>query len=279
MPNMTLFNQTKDSYAKALKAVSSLTSSTTKKQLRERLSTNVKLYIDRAVSYIDALNAGKKIERYSKELKYQIEDEIYMLPQTSEYYHKMSSEIRKQAVLLYRVYGKSTRDAILSKYKKPAEDSKRHLAYFVTVYDILDAGYQELSYDEVDIYYMIDLLVTANDLLPYTQSPAYPEHVYQALQSDMINLAEELSYISEPSYEGVVFDSMSSDDAFQQTMALQFPAEPAVYELEAPFRPFKTQIISVEYVDCEYTIFIYPDDNDPQTAPLYFILDVSKISE
>ncbi|MGG3912738.1 hypothetical protein [Rossellomorea vietnamensis] len=276
MPNMILFNQTKDSYTKASKAVSSLKSSSTKTQLQMRLTNNVKLHIDRAVAYIDALNAGKKIEFYSKALNSQVEDEIYMLPRTSEYYHKMSSEIRKQAVLLYRVYGKSTRDAILTKYKKPAEELKHHLAYFVTVYDLIDKGFEEISHDEVDIYSLIDLLIDANDLMPYIQSPSYPEHVYQALQSDMIDLAKELSYVSEAVYEGSVFDSMSSEDGFQQTMILHFPEGNETYTLESPFKPFETQIISLEHRGCEYTIFINPNE---ESMPQYFILDVSKISE
>ncbi|EDL64895.1 surface layer (S-layer) glycoprotein [Bacillus sp. SG-1] len=177
VPNMPLFNQTKDSYTKAYSAVTALKSSTTKTQLLNRLSSNVKLHIDRAVAYIDALNAGKKIETLTKELRYLKNEEIYMLPVTSEYYHKLSSEIRKQAVLLYRVYGKSTRDAILKKYKLPAEEIRNHFAYFVTVYDLMDEGYIELSFDEYDVYYMLDLLISINGLLPEIES-RYPEHVF-----------------------------------------------------------------------------------------------------
>ncbi len=67
---MKLFNQTKKSYTKAYSAVTSLKSSPAKVQLFSRLNSNVKLHIDRAVAYIDALNAGKKIETLTNELKH-----------------------------------------------------------------------------------------------------------------------------------------------------------------------------------------------------------------
>lgn len=276
-PDMKLFNQTKDSYAKAMNAVSSLKNGTTKASLQSRLANNVKLHIDRAVAYIDALTGGKKIEALTKELRYQVDNEILMLPRTSEYYHKLSFEIRKQAILLYRVYGKSTRDAILAKYKNPGEEVRNELTYFVTVYDLVQKAKDELTHEEVDIYYIIDLLIAANDMLPTIK----PDHAKMALQSDIVQIAKELSAISEYEFEGPMFDWINSNDYFQTSMDVYFDMmthiQKETYELEAPFVYNETQIISFEYIGYEYTVFIYPFDPIPSIAPRFYILDISEI--
>ncbi|MBE4907205.1 hypothetical protein IMZ08_03920 [Bacillus luteolus] len=276
-PDMKLFNQTKDSYAKALKAVSSLKNGTTKTNLQSRLATNVKLHIDRAVAYIDALTGGKKIEALTKDLRHQVDNEILMLPRTSEYYHKLSFEIRKQAILLYRVYGKSTRDAILAKYKAPGEAVKNELAHFVTVYDLVQSANNELSYEEVDIYYIIDLLVAANDML----STIKPDHVQMALQSDIVKIVQEFSAISEYEFEGPMFDTVFSEDFYQTSLVVNFDMmthiEKVPYELESPFVYNQTQIISFEFIGYEYTVFIYPYDSTPGASPRFYILDISFI--
>lgn len=120
-PDMKVFNLTKNAYSNASKEIAKL-SRKDKEKLKKRLEDNVGIHITRATGYIDAITSGKKIVDLTNQF-----NTLYVTQPTSnttvQKYHDLSSEIRKQAVILYRVYGKSTRDAILAKYKKPAEKS------------------------------------------------------------------------------------------------------------------------------------------------------------
>jgi len=278
MPDMVLFNQTKDAYNKAQTAVSALKDSR-KASLQSRLDTNVKIHITRAIAYIDALNGGKKLEALTNELRYLIKEEIYTI-RMDDLYHELSYQIRKQAVLLYRVYGKSTREAILAKYKVPAETEKSQVAYFVTVKDIVDKAKLEMAKDEVDIYLMIDYLITANDMLPIIQQ-LHPYHVAQFLQSDMIDLAEELSVISETEFEGPQFDMLNTEDAFQETMIVYFDMggyyQKELYFLDEPLQQYESRIINFEFIGYEYTVLLYRVDENPWVAPNFYTLDISEI--
>ncbi|MBH0169321.1 transglycosylase SLT domain-containing protein [Fictibacillus sp. 18YEL24] len=134
-PDMKLFNTTKEYKKKAETAVSTLPLSQ-QATLNDRLKKNVKVYIDRGVAYIDAITAGEKIEQQQMILNTHINSgDLEKLENT---YHILSEEIRKQAILLYRVYGQSTRDAILAKYKAPAESLKSGVKHEVTSSMILD---------------------------------------------------------------------------------------------------------------------------------------------
>ncbi|WP_342025782.1 hypothetical protein AADC60_25285 [Cytobacillus pseudoceanisediminis] len=88
MLDMKLFNSTKTVHSTAQTAVNSLKDSR-KAALQQRLDQNVKLQINRAVAYIDALNGGKKIEKLSNELRYLIKEEIYMI-RMDDLYHELS---------------------------------------------------------------------------------------------------------------------------------------------------------------------------------------------
>ncbi|QOR66405.1 hypothetical protein IM538_22020 [Cytobacillus suaedae] len=118
-PDMKVFNLTKDAYLKAQQEIAALTG-TEKATLEKRLEDNAGIHYKRAMGYIDAITSGKKIVDKANSYK-----DLYLANPTSDEteksYHELSSEIRKQAILLYRVYGKSTRDAILAKYKSPGE--------------------------------------------------------------------------------------------------------------------------------------------------------------
>ncbi|EDL62807.1 hypothetical protein [Bacillus sp. SG-1] len=129
-PNMEVFNATKDARDKAAAAVKSL-SGTQKYVLQARLDADVNLHINRAVAFIDAVTSGKKIEEKAAALESELEAGISN--DTVGAYHTLTEEIRKQAVLLYRVYGKSTRDAILDTYKAPAEGLLDEALYPVSV--------------------------------------------------------------------------------------------------------------------------------------------------
>ncbi|MFT4414449.1 hypothetical protein ACLM5H_11370 [Fredinandcohnia humi] len=135
-PDMKVFNLTKDNYVKAKKAVATLSGSQ-KTELESRLKKNVELHYTRAMGYIDAITSGKKIVDKAAHFH-----ELYASEPTSDVteqaYHNLSAEIRKQAILLYRVYGKSTRDAILEKYKAPGEKELQEAIYPITTKMLID---------------------------------------------------------------------------------------------------------------------------------------------
>ncbi|WP_394581037.1 hypothetical protein [Cytobacillus firmus] len=275
MPDMKLFNSTKTAYSTAQTAVNSLKDSR-KAALQYRLDQNVKLHINRAVAYIDALNGGKKIEKLTNELRYLIKEEIYMI-RMDDLYHELSYEIRKQAILLYRVYGKSTREAILAKYKLPAEQLKSKVAYFVTVKDLVDKAKLEISKDEVDIYLMINYLDKANSML----DKITPEHAMRALQTDIVKLSSELSSISEYYFEGPMIEGLNTEDGFQETMIVIFDMadylQEELYLLDEPLKYQETRIITFEFEGFEYTVLLYKTDENPWVRPDYYTLDITEI--
>ncbi|MFO1444349.1 hypothetical protein KDN24_14305 [Bacillus sp. Bva_UNVM-123] len=107
------------------------------------------LQIKRAQAYIDALTSGEKIVEKQANLQKAINATDLKNVQSS--YHTLTAEIRKQAELLYRVYGQSTRDGILKKFKDPAEKLYRSVVNEVTVLDhvaLVDKYTKEKAYDK-----------------------------------------------------------------------------------------------------------------------------------
>ncbi|MBS4190160.1 hypothetical protein KHA94_08075 [Bacillus sp. FJAT-49705] len=94
------------------------------------------LQIKRAGAYIDALTSGEKIKTKQAALDKAIKAADLKAVQSS--YHTLTAEIRKQAELLYRVYGQSTRDGILRTFKDPAEKLYKSVINEVTVLDHTD---------------------------------------------------------------------------------------------------------------------------------------------
>ncbi|MDI2586856.1 hypothetical protein OR571_06980 [Psychrobacillus sp. NEAU-3TGS] len=135
-PDMKIFNLTKDAYLNAKKEIANV-SAKDKAKLEKRLEDNAGIHYTRAMGYIDAITSGKKIVDKANQL-----NKLYAANPTSDVteksYHELSSEIRKQAILLYRVYGKSTRDAILTKYKTPGEKALESSKYVITAKMELD---------------------------------------------------------------------------------------------------------------------------------------------
>ncbi|MBE4907108.1 hypothetical protein IMZ08_03425 [Bacillus luteolus] len=129
-PDMLVFNATKDTYLIAKSATSKL-NAIQRKQLEERLATNVEVHYNRAIGYIDAITSGRKITEKTQRYKSLFEREPTS-DHTEAAYHSLSEEIRKQASLLYRVYGQSTRSAILNKYKQPGQAAINQTIYPIT---------------------------------------------------------------------------------------------------------------------------------------------------
>ncbi len=129
-PDMKIFNATKEAYMNAKGAAAKL-NATQRKQLEERLAINVEVHYVRAMGYIDAITSGRKITEKTQRYKSLFKSDPTS-DQTEAAYHTLSAEIRKQASLLYRVYGQSTRSAILDKYKQPGQAALNQTIYPIT---------------------------------------------------------------------------------------------------------------------------------------------------
>ncbi|WP_066297068.1 hypothetical protein [Bacillus sp. FJAT-29937] len=108
------------------------------------IEQNVNLHINRTMSYIDAITAGEKISAKKATLASQIEMNL-IDDATEKAYHELSTEIRKQAILLDRVYGQSTRDEIRAQYKKSAETVRDSVKFEVSVKIELDLAKKSLA--------------------------------------------------------------------------------------------------------------------------------------
>lgn len=137
------YNNAKTAYDNAVKAVNTLPVAQKNKYLAE-LDQEVKLHIDRTMRYIDAITAGEKIKEKQQTLAYQL-DINTINDQTEKAYHELSTEIRKQAILLDRVYGQTTRDLIRSQYKQAAEKVRDNAKYAVTVKIEIDLAAKALA--------------------------------------------------------------------------------------------------------------------------------------
>lgn len=146
----TFYNQTKQAKAKALEAIKSLP----KKErtiYESRIQNNVDLYISttpgkvgRVAAYIDAITAGKKIAEKKAALEQKLKNnEIDDI--TEKAYHELSWELKKQSILLDRVYGQSTRNVIRDHFKKSAESVKEQALYPVSIKIELDRANEALA--------------------------------------------------------------------------------------------------------------------------------------
>ncbi|MED3571299.1 hypothetical protein [Cytobacillus praedii] len=141
------YNAAKKTNAAAKAAIAKL--STSEKVVYEARLLDSDIQIKRAQAYIDALTSGEKIRDKQAALDKAIKAADLKSVQSS--YHVLTAEIRKQAELLYRVYGQSTRDGILKEFKAPAESLYRSVINEVTVLDhtnLVDKYTKEKNYDK-----------------------------------------------------------------------------------------------------------------------------------
>lgn len=183
-PDMKIFNLTKDAYLNAKKEIAKV-SVKDKVKLEKRLEENVGVHYNRAMGYIDAITSGKKIVDKAKEF-----NDLYATNPTSDVteksYHELSSEIRKQAILLYRVYGKSTRDAILSKYKTPGEKALQSAKYVITAKMQLDE-LDKMITKNADQKTIETHVASFFDLLDVIENEAIVNDLYVAYQESIRN--------------------------------------------------------------------------------------------
>ncbi|OKO88537.1 MULTISPECIES: 5'-nucleotidase C-terminal domain-containing protein [Geobacillus] len=149
-PDMRLFQETKQALQAAEQEVRKM-SGKEREGLEARLSEHVRVYVQRAVAYIDAVSAGKSMAKKAQELAEQLNkgEAGRALEQA---YHALSKEIRTKTPILYRVYGASTRQALFDGYVKPAERVRQVALYPVSIQieaDRLRASVAEGRLDDV----------------------------------------------------------------------------------------------------------------------------------
>ncbi|MEI4768851.1 hypothetical protein WAX74_04160 [Psychrobacillus sp. FJAT-51614] len=128
-------------YNTAKKAIAAAEAAAKKLSASEKLSVDAKLVepklqVKRAAAYIDAITSSGKIIDLTNKLDVAIKGKD--LNKVEAAYHEASEEYRKQAALLDKVYGQSTRDGIRDKVKPTFEKLYNSVKYDVTVKMHLD---------------------------------------------------------------------------------------------------------------------------------------------
>ena len=147
------YNTTKKYIEAAEKAAASLSSS---KRLSVQASlVDAKVQVKRAQAYIDAITSSEKIKVLTSNVQQAISSGN--LDDIETAYHGASEEYRKQAKLLDRVYGQSTRDGIRNSVKPTFEHLIQSIRYDVTVHMHIKKAEQlskENKYIEADLELM-----------------------------------------------------------------------------------------------------------------------------
>ncbi|MBN8201492.1 serine hydrolase [Bacillus sp. NTK034] len=135
------YNQTGNSLNQAKKAFAAV-SDMHKKAYSPKLN-NIEMTRERAMNFIDGISAGEKLTVKQQEL------ESYKnagnLDKMEASYHSLSSLIKRQAQYLYKVHGKTTREAVLVQYKDPAEKILEDTRMAVTLNRVLAQIKSDLS--------------------------------------------------------------------------------------------------------------------------------------
>lgn len=125
-----------DQYNAAKKAIAAAEAAAKKATASEQLSiaaklVEPKLQVKRAAAYIDAITSSEKIKDLTSKLDAAIKTDDIEKVETA--YHAATGEYRKQAALLDRVYGQSTRDGIRNAVKPAIEKLVASVKNEVTV--------------------------------------------------------------------------------------------------------------------------------------------------
>lgn len=250
-PDMKVFNATKDAYLNAKSAVSKL-NATQRKQLEERLTTNVEIHYNRAIGYIDAITSGRKITEKTNQYKSLFESDPTS-DQTEAAYHSLSAEIRKQASLLYRVYGQSTRSAILDKYKQPGQAVLNQTIYPITTKIEIDqlgdlieskSSQEKISAKVEEIFGLFEFI--------------YDDEFYEALYGQYAEVIRKDPYFSQKEIEVKAFfekynDAYNTEDIEKVKLVLHedYPYREGDIELAIemfPIYDLRFESISIEVI-------------------------------
>ncbi|WP_231689709.1 hypothetical protein [Bacillus sp. FJAT-27245] len=188
----TEYNKAKKDYAAAKAAVAKAPAKEREK-LNARLDI-VKMWIDRTAAYIDAISSGRKLAALQSQLNSSLDKADFV--KATATYHTLSYEIKKQAKILYKVYGQSTRQAILEAYKLPAEKAKADALYPISIYiEIGRLGTALEAGDETSARKFHDNIVAWFEELEDEDTAYALLEYYIETVSPYLDVQEEISHI------------------------------------------------------------------------------------
>ncbi|MBP2242358.1 hypothetical protein J2Z40_002932 [Cytobacillus eiseniae] len=226
------YNAAKDTRDAAVAAINKLSAAEKAGYLAD-IEQNVTLHINRAMSYIDAITAGEKINVKKEALEAQIEKNL-IDDNTEAAYHALSTEIRKQAILLDRVYGQSTRDEIRDNYKKSAETVRDSVKYEVSAKIELDLAAKAIAADDT---------ATADKHL--TEAAKYMKDVKnETMKAALVKTVTELEAQMTPEVK-----SVSSINATQVEIKFNKVVDPASLFTNGKDGAFKANTVSLTSLD------------------------------
>ncbi|WP_059173490.1 hypothetical protein [Bacillus sp. FJAT-27445] len=135
-PDMKVFNATKDNILKAKSEFNTLPADQ-RTQLEAKLRDKAEIHYTRAIAYIDAISSGKKLKAQA-ELFTSSYNAHPSTDETEKAYHDLTYRIKHTANQLYKVYGSTTREAILKEYKLPAESARNAASNTITAKMAID---------------------------------------------------------------------------------------------------------------------------------------------
>ncbi len=254
-PDMKIFNQTKDAYIKAKAAVGPLTGSE-KTKLETRLENNAGIHYKRAMGYIDAITSGKKIVKKADEYAtLYANDPIGDV--TEQAYHDLSAEIRKQAILLYRVYGYSTRQAILSTFKTPGETELEKTKYGISAKMKLDEVEDQINrrvwHENIDPS-IEQFFILLNEVETEVAAQALYERYYYMMRNVTSFIIQEHEITEMINASNEAFNNKDLE-AFSATIHSEYPNREEY--LQNINQMFETYDIQYETVEVEMISFLY----------------------
>ncbi|MCK1995780.1 hypothetical protein MPH47_00850 [Psychrobacillus psychrodurans] len=141
-------------YNAAKKAIAAAEAAAKKVSASEQLSiaaklVEPKLQVKRAQAYIDAITSSEKIKELTADLDAAIKTND--IEKVEKAYHTATAEYRKQAALLDRVYGQSTRDGIRNAVKPTIEKLVASVKNEVTVNMLAKSAAANIKADKLDL--------------------------------------------------------------------------------------------------------------------------------
>lgn len=226
------YNAAKAARDKAVAAINTLPAAQKAGYLAD-IEQNVNLHINRTMSYIDAITAGEKINVKKAALEAQIAKNL-IDDNTEAAYHALSTEIRKQAILLDRVYGQTTRDEIRENYKKAAETVRDSVKYEVSAKIELDLAKKAIAANDT---------ATADKHL--AEAAKYMKDVKnETMKSALVKAMDEVQAQMTPEVK-----SVSTINATQVEVKFNKAVDPASLFTNGKDGAFKANTVSLTSLD------------------------------
>lgn len=175
------YNEAKKSLQEAKKLVATLPDD--KQTAYKKSLADIEVWIGRAANFIDAISAGRKLDAGTNELKQYLQ--AGDIQNSIASYHSLSSLQKRQAVYLYKPYGKTTREEILSKYKGVSQVALEQGRLVVLISDLmisLEEAVASGDKEKVDAYQQ-----EIEEIVLKVQEKVMRDHLVEWVQSVVEN--------------------------------------------------------------------------------------------